>query len=175
MIGPSSRDRPATNFTRPTGFIENERNRVSIEKESSSRLFILDASLNRTSTLLRGKFDRLSNNRTMWNFRNNFSFFDRVSIVRNFLSRKQKKKKRNHPWLLKRIRNTRTAIYVRNRNWTTFITIPCNLSFLNNFLSYDWWIDVVETIFHNFFVYFRTLNFPQFYDLNILISDLEIL
>lgn len=172
MIGPSSRDRTATNFTRPTGFIENERNRVSIEKESSSRLFILDASLNRTSTLLRGKFDRLSNNRTMWNFRNNslnHSLIEFPSFVTFFLENKKRKKE-----IILGFWNE-SGIHVRNRNWTTFITIPCNLSFLNNFLSHDWWIDVVETIFHNFFVYFRTLNFPQFYDLNILISDLEIL
>lgn len=116
--------RTATNFTRPTAFIENERNCVSIEKESSLRLFI--RRWNEHRHFYEGNSTDCPIEQS-WNFRNIFSFFDRISIVRNFLSRKKKK---NHPWLLKRIKNMRTTIQteldyfyhypVSYYFWTTF-------------------------------------------------------
>lgn len=93
----------ATNFTRPTGFIENERNRVSIEKESSSRLFILDRFVveSNIATLLRGeirpKFVQTMEQREISAIISRSSIGFRFVRKTFFLENKKKnKKKRNH-------------------------------------------------------------------------------
>lgn len=144
MIGPSLRDSTATNFTRPTSFIENERNCVSIEKESSLRRSIEHRHFYEGNSI-----DCPTGQREISKISS--FFLDRVSIVRNFLSRK--KKKTNHLFgFWNKVKN----IYPRYTNRTRLLLLlSCYLSFLNNFLSHDWWIDIAKTLFHNISVYFR--------------------
>lgn len=129
MIGPSLRDSTATNFTRPTSFIENERNCVSIEKESSLRRSIEHRHFYEGNSI-----DCPTGQREISKISS--FFLDRVSIVRNFLSRKKKKKQ-----IIFLAFEIKLRISIRDIRYTNrtrlLLLLSCYLSFLNNFLSHD--------------------------------------
>lgn len=128
MIGPSLRDSTATNFTRPTSFIENERNCVSIEKESSLRRSIEHRHFYEGNSI-----DCPIGQREISEISS--FFLDRVSIVRNFLSRKKKKQ------IIFLAFEIKLRISIRDIRYTNrtrlLLLLSCYLSFLNNFLSHD--------------------------------------